>query len=271
MCAGGSSVFPPRAFPGDTFVIDGQRVLAIIPARAGSKGLPGKNIRPLAGKPLLAWAVEAACGAALVDDVIVSTDSQDFADVAAAHGASVPFLRPAELASDTAPSIGYIIHALETLAEGGNTYDYVVVLEPTSPLTESADVDAAIGQLHGALDRADAIVGVTHLETIHPAFCVKRGAGGVISPYGNASFDNLPRRQDLEAVFALDGSLYISTVAAIHARRSFCHDRTLGFVTQRHQALEVDDLVDFLCIEAVMAHRHATGGAQTGSSHRHDS
>jgi CMP-N,N'-diacetyllegionaminic acid synthase len=252
-------------------VIDGKRVLAIIPARAGSKGLPGKNIRPLAGKPLLGWAVEAACGAALVDDVIVSTDSREFADVAAAHGAAVPFLRPDALASDTAPSIGYIIHALDKLAAGGETYHYVVVLEPTSPLTESADVDAALAQLHGALDRADAIVGVTHLETVHPAFCVTRNEAGVITPHGDASFDNLPRRQDLEPVFALDGSLYISTVAAIHARRSFCHDRTLGFVTQRHQALEVDDLVDFLCIEAVMTHRHAIRDAQTGSGHRHDS
>lgn len=248
-------------------MIDGKRVLAIIPARAGSKGLPGKNIRPLAGKPLLAWAVEAAREANCVDDVIVSTDSQAFADVAAAYGASVPFLRPAALASDAAPSIGYILHAIDTLGEGGAAYDYVVVLEPTSPLTESADVDAALAQLESARDRADAIVGVTHLETIHPAFCVKRDETGVIAPYGNASFNNLPRRQDLEPVFALDGSLYISTVAAIQARQSFCHDRTLGFVTQRHQSLEVDDLVDFLCIEAVMAHRAAIVTEQARDGH----
>lgn len=240
-------------------MIAGRRVLAIVPARRGSKGLPLKNIRPLNGKPLLAWPVEAAAGAASVDRVIISTDDREFADIAVAHGASAPFLRPAELASDTAPSIGYILHALEAMEAAGEAFDYVVVLEPTSPLTESADIDAALGELHAARDRADAIVGVQRMETVHPAFCVKRDEAGVIAPYGGASFDNLPRRQDLEPVYALDGSLYISDVAAIRTRQAFCHERCLGFVTARHQALEVDDLVDFLCIEAVMAHRQSEG------------
>jgi CMP-N,N'-diacetyllegionaminic acid synthase len=233
-------------------MIGDARVLTIVPARAGSKGLPGKNIRPLNGKPLLAWPIAAAQGSAYVDRVIVSTDSAQFADVARAHGGDVPFLRPADLASDDAPSIGYIFHALDALEAEGDIYSYVIVLEPTSPLTEASDIDAALDQLVAARDRADAITGVTHLETIHPAFCVKRGEDGAIAPFGNASFSKLPRRQDLEPVFALDGSLYISDVAAIRAHASFCHDRTLGFVTARHKALEVDDLVDFLCVEAVM-------------------
>jgi CMP-N,N'-diacetyllegionaminic acid synthase len=242
-------------------LIDGNRVLAIVPARAGSKGLPGKNVRLLHGKPLLAWPILAARGSAYVDDVIVSTDSRAYADIAAEHGAAVPFLRPAELASDTAPSIGFIDHALDTLAAAGKAFDYVVLLEPTSPLTEAADIDAALEMLHAARDRAQAIVGVAPMEATHPAFCVRRDTGGLIAPYGGSSFDTLPRRQDLDPVFALDGTLYISTVAGLRAHSGFCHAGTLGYVTDRVKGLEVDDLVDFICIEALMAHRDAARAA----------
>ncbi|GAA0645284.1 cytidylyltransferase domain-containing protein [Brevundimonas lenta] len=230
-------------------MIDGKRVLAIVPARKGSKGLPLKNIRPLAGKPLLAWPIAAARASAHVDRVIISTDDQGFADLAVEHGADAPFLRPAELASDTAPSIGFILHAVETLAEAGDVYDYVVLLEPTSPLTEGSDVDAALEQL--VAGDADAIVGVSKLEATHPAFAVRKADDGGITPYAAASFGEMPRRQDIEPLFVLDGTLYASTVAALKRERGFCHARTLGYETARHKAHEVDDLVDFICIEAI--------------------
>lgn len=230
-------------------MIDGKRVLAIVPARAGSKGLPGKNIRMLAGKPLLAWPIAAARASTHVDRVIISTDSRQFADIAVEHGAEAPFLRPAELASDTAPSIGFILHAIDTLAEAGNTYDYVVLLEPTSPLTEGADVDAALEQLVAA--DADAIVGVSKLEATHPAFAVRKSDDGGITPYASATFGEMPRRQDIEPLFSLDGTLYISTVDALRRERGFCHTRTLGYESARHKAQEVDDLIDFICIEAI--------------------
>lgn len=230
-------------------MIDGKRVLAIVPARAGSKGLPGKNIRPLAGKPLLAWPIAAARASAHVDRVIISTDDQGFADIAVAHGADAPFLRPAELAGDTAPSIDFILHAVDTLARAGDLYDYVVLLEPTSPLTEGADVDAALEQLVAA--DADAIVGVSKLEATHPAFAVRKDDQGAITPYASATFGEMPRRQDIEPLFSLDGTLYASTVEALRRERGFCHTRTLGYESARHKAHEVDDLVDFICIEAI--------------------
>lgn len=230
-------------------MIDGRRVLAIIPARKGSKGLPLKNVRLLAGKPLLAWPIAAARASAHVDRVIISTDDQGFADIAVEHGAEAPFLRPAELASDTAPSIGFILHAVDTLAEAGDVYDYVVLLEPTSPLTEGSDVDAALEQLVAA--DADAIVGVSKLEATHPAFAVRKDGEGTITPYASASFGEMPRRQDIEPLFSLDGTLYVSTVAALRRERGFCHARTLGYESARHKAHEVDDLVDFICIEAI--------------------
>jgi N-acylneuraminate cytidylyltransferase/CMP-N,N'-diacetyllegionaminic acid synthase len=230
-------------------MIDGKRVLAIVPARKGSKGLPLKNIRRLAGKPLLAWPIAAARASRYVDRVIISTDDQEFADIAVAHGADAPFLRPAELASDTAPSIGFILHAVDTLAEAGDVYDYVVVLEPTSPLTEGSDVDAALERLAAA--DADAIVGVSKLEATHPAFAVRKAGDGSITPYAAATFGEMPRRQDIEPLFVLDGTLYISTVEAARRERAFCHARTIGYETARHKAHEVDDLVDFICIEAI--------------------
>jgi CMP-N,N'-diacetyllegionaminic acid synthase len=242
-------------------VIGDKRVLAIVPARAGSKGLPGKNIRPLGGKPLLAWPIAAAKASAHVDRVIISTDSQDFADIAVAHGAECPFLRPAELASDSAPSIDFILHAIDTLAAAGDVYDYLILLEPTSPLTEASDVDAALVQLDGA--DADAIVGVSVLETQHPAFSVTRDANGIIAPAQSADFGHLPRRQDLAPVFALDGSLYISAISVLRREQGFCHARTLGYVTERHKAFEVDDLVDFICIEAIMARLPEIRAAQS--------
>lgn len=230
-------------------MIDGKRVLAIVPARKGSKGLPLKNIRPLAGKPLLAWPIAAARASAHVDRTIISTDDQGFADLAIEHGAEAPFLRPAELASDTAPSIGFILHAVDALAEAGDRFDYVVLLEPTSPLTEAADVDAALAQLTAS--GAEAIVGVSKLEATHPAFAVRRADDGSITPYAAASFGEMPRRQDIEPLYVLDGTLYISTVDALRRERGFCHKGTLGYVTARHKAHEVDDLVDFICIEAI--------------------
>lgn len=235
-------------------MIDGKRVLAIIPARSGSKGLPGKNIRPMNGKPLLAWPVEAARTSVLIDEVIISTDNAEFAAIAAAHGARVPFLRPAELASDTAASIDFIIHALDALEAIGERYDYLVLLEPTSPLTETADVDAALQRLHAAADTADSIVGVSEMITSHPAYAVRVDGQGLASPYLSDGFDKLPRRQDLEPLFCLDGSLYISTVEALRRERGFCHGRTLAFEMAHYKSFEVDDLVDFICIEAVSRH-----------------
>lgn len=236
-------------------MIAGKRVLALIPARAGSKGLPDKNIRMLLGKPLLAWPIEAACMSGYVDRVVLSTDSSDYASIGQAHGADVPFLRPAELARDTSPSIDFILHALDMLEAADDRFDLLVLLEPTSPMTEATDIDAALEAL-AENPAFTAAVGVSVMETQHPAFAVRRDPlTSRISPLTGGGFGDLPRRQDVEPVYALDGSFYLSTVEALRKNRGFCHDRTMGIPTPRHKAMEVDDLVDFLCIEAVMKYR----------------
>ncbi|MBI2307930.1 MAG: acylneuraminate cytidylyltransferase family protein [Rhodocyclales bacterium] len=235
-------------------MIGGSKVLALIPARSGSKGLPGKNIRPLHGKPLLAWPIEAAKASRYVDRVVVSTDSEAFARIAREYGAEVPILRPADLAADTSPSSAAVIHMLDYLAVQGHVFDYFVLLEPTSPLTEGSDVNVALETLHARRDQGDALVSVTELVTSHPAFAVKRDDRGRIEPYAAVDFRRLPRRQDIDPLYALDGSLYISAVDRYRETLSFCHDRTLSHLMPAYKAHEVDSLIDFICIEAILSH-----------------
>lgn len=236
-------------------MIGEKRVLALVPARSGSKGLPMKNIRLLQGKPLLCWPIDAAMHSRYVDRVIVSTDSIGFAKIAQDAGADVPFLRPAELSTDSAPSIAFILHALAFLEAEGDKYDYLVLLEPTSPLTEASDIDAALEALVARRTDADSIVSVSELVSTHPAFAVNMNDLGLMRPYGAQSFDRLPRRQDVEQLFALDGSLYISSTESLREQKGFCHARTLSHLMPRYKSFEVDDLVDFICIEAILAQR----------------
>lgn len=231
------------------------KVLAIIPARGGSKGLPGKNLRPLHGKPLVAWPVSAALGCSSVNLVIISTDDPAIADAARAAGAEVPFMRPAYLASDTASSMDVVLHALDTLESQGQVFEFVVLLEPTSPLTESSDVETALSMLKGSGDLADSIVGVCRVESTHPEYDVRRNDQGLITPYAVPDFQSLRRRQDIEKLYFLEGSLYISRVDAFRQHRSFYHHRTLGYEVPRWKSIEVDDIFDFIMVEAVLQNK----------------
>ncbi len=231
------------------------KVLAIIPARSGSKGLPGKNLRLLDGRPLVAWPVATALGATSVDRVIVSTDDMAIATAARSAGADVPFLRPAQLASDIASSMDVVLHALDTLASEGHEYEYVVLLEPTSPLTESSDLEAALSHLRRAEEKADAIVGICRVEATHPEYDVRVDRQGLISPYAVPDFKSLRRRQEIEDLYFLEGSLYISRVEAFRRYKTFYHERTLGYEVPRWKSLEIDDLLDFIMVEAVVQQR----------------
>ncbi len=234
-------------------MIEGCRVLALVPARSGSKGLPMKNVRILHGKPLLSWPIDAARHSRYIDRVVVSTDSEEFARLAELAGADIPFLRPLELSNDAAPSIGFILHALDTLDAVGDRYDYLVLLEPTSPLTEASDIDSALEKLVASRIDADAIVSVVDLVDAHPVFAVRLSKRGMMHPYASESFGQLPRRQDIEPLYSLDGSLYISSTEGLRMHKGFCHKRTLSHIMPHYKSFEVDDLVDFICIEAIIA------------------
>ncbi len=234
-------------------MIDGKSVIAIVPARGGSKGLPGKNIRMLGGKPLLAWSVEAGRQCCYIDKVLVTTDDKEIADVATRHGASVPFLRPADLATDTAPTVDVVRHALDHYRrEQGRTFDIVVLLEPTSPLREDNDLNVMIERLLAKWDEFDSIVTVGKVHE-HPAI-MKRLMGDRIEQfYALEGMTN--RRQDLEPAYFPYGTAYIVKTENLLAEQTFYTKRCTYHVIQRHQTYEIDDIYDFLCVEAVMLYQ----------------
>lgn len=227
----------------------GKKILAIIPARGGSKGLPGKNIRELCGKPLIAWSIEHAQKSKYVDEIFISTDSQEIADVAEKYGAKCPELRPEYLARDTAPSSEFIVYTLEKLQKEGRPYDFFILLEPTSPLRDVEDVDKSIEMI---VDNplAESVMGVVRAEDSNPAFMVKIGADGLMIPFmGKAE---TMRRQDIPDAYYFEGTVYLSRCDTYIEKKAFYHDKTLPYIVPKWKSFEIDDIIDFTIIEAIM-------------------
>ena len=236
-------------------MIDGSSVLCVVPARGGSRGIPRKNLRVVGGLPLVTWPIRAAASSQHVDAVICSTDDAEIADAARRAGALVPFDRPANLATDKANSVDLVLHALDSLAAEFGAFDYVVVLEPTSPLTESRDVDAALVRLSSKREHADSVVGVSECGSAHPAFCVSLSANGLVELGQPGSVLTPTRRQDVRPMFFFDGSIYVSDVDTLRRRHSFIHDRTLALEMPRWKSFEIDDPLDLVLVEALLARR----------------
>jgi len=231
-------------------MINGKGVIAIVPARSGSKGLPGKNIMDLCGKPLLAWTIEKALKSRFIDKVVVSTDSEKIAEIAVQFGADVPFLRPKELATDEATSFSVVEHCLEFFKNKDNLqFDYTLLLEPTSPLREDSDIDRAISMLDSQRDDFDAVVSLG-IVSGHPSI-VKRLIRGTVSPYVNETL-NATRRQDLDAAYFPYGVVYASKTRSILESRSFYPIKCGAIMLEPYQCLEIDSEIDFLCVEAIM-------------------
>lgn len=236
-------------------MINQKKVLAIIPARGGSKGLPGKNIRILHDRPLIAWPIRAALNSRYIDKVVVTTDDSDIAKIALEYGADVPFMRPVEFAKDTSPSSEAIIHAIEFCTKADGMYDYIVLLEPTSPLTEAADVDKALETLESS--KGLAIVGASKVESTHPDYCATIGPDSFLKPFNRESFAKPIRRQDVDELYFFEGSLYISDTKKYLETQTFYHELTLPYVVPAWKALEIDTLLDFFKIEAVIKNKEA--------------
>ncbi|CAN5736864.1 acylneuraminate cytidylyltransferase family protein [soil metagenome] len=232
------------------------KVLFLIPARGGSKGLPGKNIRTLLGKPLIGWTIETALEAAkkINGRVVVSTDDKNIADVAHNFNAEVPFMRPGELALDTSSSMDVVLHALDFFEGRGEKFDYVCMLEATSPQRTANDIMSAFNLLVRTKD-AESIVGVCKTESGNPAFLALKSEDHFIRSYAGDNFI-FKRRQEIDEVFFFEGSMYISKVESLRKRKSFYHEKTLGFEMAKWKSFEIDDMVDFIIIEALLkAHK----------------
>jgi CMP-N,N'-diacetyllegionaminic acid synthase len=232
--------------------------LAIVPARGGSKSLPRKNVRLLAGKPLICWTLDAA-SCSSVDRVIVSTDDPEIADVARRAGAEVPFERPAELARDDTPGIAPILHAIGWLDEHeGYRPDVVMMLQPTSPLRTAADIDAALRLLME--HEGDAVVSVCP-ATHHPYWTRRITPEGLLADF--VVMDHVPvRRQDLPQAFALNGAVYAGQTAAVVRAQSFYPGRTHAYVMPPERSVDIDSPWDFELADLILSHRSASVAPQ---------
>ncbi len=219
-----------------------MRILALIPARGGSKRVPGKNIKPLGGLPLIAWSIRAALDSGVCSDVVVSTDDADIADVAGQYGARVPGLRPAELSTDTAGSVEVALHTLETLESGQGTVDGLLLLQPTSPFRSVETIQRAVSMFveHRG---AHPVVSVSPASD-HPCRCLKSTDKG-LEPF--LGWDNIRKRsQDLEPAWVLNGAIYLIEPSALREKQSFLLPGTLPIaITDPVEVIDIDTPEDW--------------------------
>lgn len=219
-------------------MIDGKSVLAVIPARGGSKGIKDKNIIDLCGKPLIAYSVIAGRESAYIDSVVVTTDSDRIAKAALEYGAEVPFKRPDELASDTARSLDVILHAVRWLKERGRIYDIVVLLQPTQPLRTAADIDGALEKYMSEGMRP--LISVTEAEE-SPVLMRTVNENGLLEKV--LDMDCSLRRQDMRAYYIIDGSIYINAAAELDEDTNF-GDNPVPYFMPRERSVDIDEYKD---------------------------
>lgn len=222
------------------------RVLALIPARGGSKGLPRKNVLPISGKPMISWSILAALQAECVTDVVLSSDDDEIMDIATRYGCDVPFRRPADLASDTATLVDVVLHALDVLPSHGYLkYDYVLLLQPTSPLRTSADIDGAFELMR--LKEARSCVSV-YDPCVSPFLMFELAADSRISPVIPTKGVSL-RRQDLPPTYKLNGAIYFAMPNHLRNTKSFINDTTIGYVMPDDRSADIDTRADFEIVQ----------------------
>lgn len=225
------------------------RVLGLVTARGGSKGLPGKNLRVLGGKPLVAWSIEAARDSGVLARVVMSTDDAGIADAARRAGADVPFVRPPALAGDTSPHIDVVLHAVDALEADGDIFSHVLLLQPTSPLRSAEDIRhaVAVGRDHPGR----AVVGVSEAP-VHPQHLHTVNADGILVPILPPR-DGYVRRQDLEQVWAVNGALYLNPVAQLRRTRSFVPEGSMPAVIPLSRSVDIDTEDDLRQAERLLA------------------
>lgn len=225
-------------------MINGKSVLAIIPARGGSKGVPRKNIKVLAGKPLIAWTIEEAQKSKYIDLLILSSDDAEIITVAKEWGCEAPFVRPPELATDATSGIEPILHAINNIPG----YDYVVVLQPTSPLRKFMDID---GALETCINReAVACVSITKVNKT-PYWMFSLCNDLRLKPFVKGGNLAMPR-QLLPDIYELNGAIYLAETDWFKETKTFINQDTIGYIMPVERSLDIDSLSDFIYAETLI-------------------
>jgi len=228
-----------------------DKTVALITARGGSKGIPRKNIKIIAGKPLIAWTIEAAHRCSELDRVIVSTDDLEIARISKEHGAEVPFLRPRELALDASSSVDAALHMLDWLA----THECVrpellLLLQPTSPLRDAEDIKTALALLHER--DANAVVSINAVPL--PTSWLKVLEGGELLPLEPAG--GTTRRQDSKVAYLPNGAIYLIKTDVLREQETFYPTRTFAYPMPTLRSLDIDDMDDFHLAELLLKEHH---------------
>ncbi|MEH1825354.1 MAG: acylneuraminate cytidylyltransferase family protein [Nostoc sp.] len=231
-------------------MIHGKKVLAIIPARGGSKAVPRKNIREIGGKPLIAWTIEEAKKSQYIDRLILSSEDDEIIKIAQKWGCEIAFKRPVELAQDDTPGIAPVLHALNQLP----IYDYVVLLQPTSPLRQVIDIDGCIE----ACIRYESYSSVSVTESdSSPYWMYTIDRTGQMQPFIK-THNILDRRQDLPKVYLLNGAVYVAQTEWILQSKNFISDGTTAYVMPIERSIDIDTELDFNIVQLTLKETNNT-------------
>ena len=234
-------------------MINNRKVLAIIPARKGSKRLPNKNILPLDGKPLISWTIEASIRSNYIDDTIVSTDSDEIIAVAQSYGVMTPFIRPEHLSTDTATTSDVILHALEYVINNNSVYDIVIILQPTSPLRDSVDIDKALEMLVDL--KGDGVISVCSCEH-NPLWSNILPDDGNLNDFIKSEIKG-KRGQDLPHYYRFNGAIYTYLISKfIDNKGVFYSKKTYAYIMEQCNSVDIDTQLDFVIANALLSEKN---------------
>jgi len=232
-----------------------MRVLGIIPARGGSKGIPRKNIRLLAGKPLIQYTIERALAAKKLSELIISTDDIEIANIGKRLGVRVPFIRPSGLAKDNTPTLPVVVHALMFLEDKGENYDAICLLQPTNPFRAPELIDDCIEKF--LISNADTLISVSEVpHRYNPHWVYFEDRKGVLR-ISTGELSPIPRRQELPPAYYRDGSIYITKKNIIYQKNSLYGDRTIKYLVVPGDSITIDSNEDWQLAEKEIQRRNS--------------
>jgi len=230
-----------------------MEVLGLIPARSGSKGIKGKNIKPLGGRPLIEYTFDAALESKLLSRVVLSTDGADIAEIGKRRGIGVPFLRPAEISADESPAQAYIQHCLDFLKSNeGYKPGVIVILQPTTPLRRASDIDSCVNLL--LQTGSDSVVSVTELPSkYHPNWQFVVGLDRLLHPYTQHPWEQLAtRRQSLTSTYTRNGAVYAFRQEIFLETRNVYGATVTPYIMPAERSVNIDDMSDWQLAESII-------------------